>query len=161
MEMEIRQAKASESNELTAISFISKRFWNYPEEYFDIWKKELTITPEYIQDNMVYVAKVEGKITGYFSIVEVEEDFFTGKVVISKGYWLEHLFILPEFIRKRIGSELISYAKVVCRKKNINRLLIFSDPNAIGFYDKIGATYIEESLSSIEGRKVLLYELIV
>ncbi|WP_088186099.1 GNAT family N-acetyltransferase [Desulfosporosinus sp. FKA] len=75
--------------------------------------------------------------------------------------WLEHLFILPEFIGKRIGSELISYAKVVCRKKNINRVMIFSDSNAIGFYDKIGAAYIEESPSSIEGRNVLLYELIV
>ncbi|MGC7872713.1 GNAT family N-acetyltransferase [Desulfosporosinus sp. SYSU MS00001] len=159
MEIEIRQAKASESNELTAISFTSKGFWNYPEEYFDIWKEELTITPEYIQDNMVFVVTVDGKITGYFSIVEVEEDFCTGKVVIRKGYWLEHFFILPEFIGKRIGSQLISYAKELCRKKNINRLMIFSDPNAIGFYDKVGATYIEESLSSIEGRNVLLYEL--
>lgn len=52
--IEIRQAKPAESGDLTSISFASKRYWNYPEEYFEIWEKELTITPEYIDNNIVY-----------------------------------------------------------------------------------------------------------
>jgi len=48
VELVIRQAKRTESGDLTSISFASKRYWNYPEEYFDVWKKELTITPGYI-----------------------------------------------------------------------------------------------------------------
>ncbi|WP_407308127.1 GNAT family N-acetyltransferase [Desulfosporosinus sp. SB140] len=70
------------------------------------------------------------RITGYFSIVEVKEDFWAGKVWVRKGNWLEHLFILPKFIGKRIGSELISYTIDMCREKSIGRLFIFSDPNA-------------------------------
>lgn len=161
METVIRQARDNESYDLTAISFASKGYWNYPEEYFDIWRKELTITPEYIKDNVVFVAEVDGKIAGFFSIAEIKEDVQTGKVLVRKGYWLEHIFILPEFIGKRIGSELMSYVATLCSKKNIDRLLIFSDPNAKGFYDKIGAGFIEESPSSIEGRNVLLYELVI
>jgi hypothetical protein len=55
MEVTIRKAKSEESRILTDISFASKRFWKYPEAYFDIWKKELTITEAYVQKNIVNV----------------------------------------------------------------------------------------------------------
>ncbi|AFM40519.1 putative acetyltransferase [Desulfosporosinus acidiphilus SJ4] len=157
----IQRAESKNSPDLTLISFASKRYWNYPEEYFDVWKQELTITPDYIKNNLVYIAEVEGKITGYFSIVEVKGDFRAGKVLVRKGYWLDHLFIRPEFIGEGIGTELISFAVNLCGQKSIGRLFIFSDPNAKGFYEKIGARYIEESASSIQGRSVLLYELVI
>lgn len=155
----IREAKESDSNSLTEISYAAKRYWNYPEEYFDIWKSELTITPKYINENVVYLAEDEAKVLGYFSIVENKEDFWSGQVFVKKGFWLEHVFIWPDYIGKRVGAELISFAKELCRKKNIHSLLIFSDPNAKGFYDKVGAKYIEESPSSIQGRTVSFYEL--
>ncbi len=34
---------------------IQKNYWNYPDEYYEIWKKELTITQDYISKNDVYV----------------------------------------------------------------------------------------------------------
>ncbi|MDQ7096703.1 GNAT family N-acetyltransferase [Desulfosporosinus sp. PR] len=157
--MEIRQAKPAESAVLTSLSFASKRYWNYPEAYFAVWEKELTIAPEYIHNNIVYVAEIKGNISGYLSIVEVKEDFWAGSVFVRKGLWLEHIFILPELIGKGIGSHLMAFALDICRKRAIDRLLIFSDPNAKGFYDKLGARFIEDSPSSIEGRTVLLYEL--
>jgi hypothetical protein len=41
----------------------------------------------------------------------------------------------------------------------IDKVNIFSDQNAKGIYEKIGAFYLGESPSSIEGRTVSLYEL--
>lgn len=161
MNLVIRKAKDTESDNLTSISFASKRYWNYPEEYLKVWEKELTITTKYIQENIVFVADADDMAVGYFSIVEVKEDFWAGQVFVKKGFWLEHIFIMPEFIGKRIGSELIAYAKDYCKKNKIERLNIFSDPYAKGFYDKIGAKYIKESPSSINGRTVSLYELAV
>lgn len=161
MNLIIREAKDTESDSLTAISFESKRYWNYPEEYFDIWKKELTITPKYIQKNMVFVAEFDSIPVGYFSIVKIKEDFWAGKVFVRKGFWLEHIFIKPEFIGKRVGTKLVGFAKDLCKQKKIECLNIFSDPNAKGFYDKVGARYIEESPSSIVGRTVSLYELVI
>ena len=159
MKTSIRQAEDIESNILTSISFASKRYWNYPEEYFSVWKDELTITSDYINENIVFVAEVDKKIVGYFSIVEIKDDFWTGKVLVRKGFWLEHIFIEPDFIGKRIGSELVSFMRDLCRKKKIARICVFSDPNAKGFYNRIGARYIGESPSSIEGRTVSLFEL--
>jgi GNAT superfamily N-acetyltransferase len=157
----IRKAQHTESEALTDISFASKGVWNYPEEYMDIWKNELTITPAYINQNLVFVAEADTTLVGYFSIVEIQEEFWAGKVFVKKGFWLEHIFIKPEFIGKRIGAELIAFLKELCKKTEIERLYIFSDPNAKGFYDKVGAKYIEESPSSIDGRNVSLYELAI
>lgn len=159
MNVSVRKANDTDYEILTDISFAAKRYWNYPEEYMDIWKNELTITPEYIHQNIVFVAEVSATIIGYFSIVEIREDIWAGKVFVKKGFWLEHIFIKPEFIGKGIGTELIHFLKDLCHKKDISCLYIFSDPHAKGFYVKIGAKYIKECFSSIEGRTVSLFEL--
>jgi GNAT superfamily N-acetyltransferase len=159
MKIFIREAVVSDSEILTQISFAAKRHWNYPDQYFDSWKEELTITPAYIKNNRVYVAEANGRIVGYFSLVEIKNDFWAGKVFVSKGFWLEHIFILPEHIGKGIGTKLVAVLKLKCSEINIDKVKIFSDPNAKGFYDKLGACYLGESPSSIEGRTVSLYEL--
>ncbi|AFQ44275.1 GNAT family N-acetyltransferase [Desulfosporosinus meridiei] len=155
----IRPAEESECDVLTKISFAAKRYWNYPEAYFDIWKTELTITADYIKDNYVYVAEENGQIIGYFSVLEVQEDFMVGNVLLKKGFWLEHIFISPEFIGWGIGTQLISAAKSICIKGNIDGLFVLSDPYAKGFYEKMGAKYKGEVPSSIKGRTVALFEL--
>ncbi len=159
MDFTIRRAQISDSSSLTDISFAAKRVWNYPEQYYDIWKDELTITPVYIAENRVYLAEANGAVLGYFSIVEVREDFWAGKVFVKKGFWLEHIFINPIYIGQGIGTCLMAYASTLCLQENILLLHVFSDPNANGFYDRLGATYIGESPSSIEGRTVSVYEL--
>lgn len=158
MNIMIKRANDKESDTLTAISFASKRYWKYPQEYFDVWKDELTITPDYINQNEVHVAKVDGKAVGFISIVEVKDEFQAGELLIQKGFWLDHIFVHPNFIRKRVGSKLISFATELCRQKNIRFLHIFSDPNAKGFYDRIGAQFIDEVPSNIKGRTVSLYK---
>ena len=159
MNIEILYAKENESDILTSIAFAAKRYWNYPEEYFDVWKEELTITPAYINRNQVYVAKIDEKAIGFVSLVEVKDDFRVGELLITKGYWLDHIFMHPDFIGKSVGSDLISFVMEWCGKENISYLHILSDPNAKGFYDKVGAEYIKEVPSNISGRTVSLYKL--
>lgn len=159
MQVCIRRARTNDSEILTEISFASKRYWNYPEEYYEIWRDELTITQSYVDENIVYVALRDDKILGYFSIVEVKETFWVNEIEVLKGFWLEHIFIEPDYIGKGIGTKLIELAKVICKERGIEKVFIFSDPNSRGFYDEIGARYIQESPSSIKGRTVSLYEL--
>jgi len=154
----IRRAKKDENNILTEISFASKHYWNYPEEYFEIWKGELTISESYIGENRVFVAEYNDIVIGYFSIIEVREDFWAGTVFVKQGFWLEHIFIMPDYIKKGTGSKLIKFATKYCKENNIELLNIFSDPNAKGFYENIGAKYISEYESSIANRTVSLYE---
>ncbi len=153
----LRPARESEYERLSEISFCAKRQWEYPEAYFSIWKEELTITPAYIRKNRVFVAEAEGQAVGYLSLAEVKESFYAGKVFVRQEVWLEHIFIYPPYLYQGIGRRLVAHAARYCREKGIHHLFLFSDPHANGFYDKIGAVYLGESLSSIEGRTVSLY----
>lgn len=158
-EIEINKAHDSDFETLTEISFAAKRHWNYPESYFDIWKDELTITKEYINKNMVYKVLLFDTVLGFYSIVENENDFWTNEIFVKKGFWLEHFFIRPEFHKMGIGRLLIEHAKMISKSKNISNLLIFVDPFAKRFYDKIGAEFLCESNSSISDRLIPIYEL--
>ena len=159
MEITIRKAMPDDCQVLTELSFASKRYWNYPDSFFEVWKDELTITREYLAANRVYVAVVTNEIIGYFSVVEVRHSFFAGNVFIHKGFWLEHMFIKPSYIRAGIGTKLIIFARELCHGDGIDGLFLFADPHARGFYDKVGADYLGESSSNIEGRNVSLFRL--
>ena len=159
MSIVIRPAAIDDSEALTKISFASKRYWNYPEEYLELWKDELTITTLYILNNILHVAEKDGQVIGYFSLVEVKSEFWSGKVLVNKGFWLDHLFILPQYIGQGIGSKLFKVLIDQCMAMQIDKVNIFVDPNAKGFYDKMMAQYLGEVPSSIEGRTVALYQL--
>jgi maltose O-acetyltransferase len=161
MMITFERAKTSEHHVLTNLSFEAKRHWNYPEDYYITWEKELTITEEYINNNLVYLARSGDEVAGYFSICQVESDFWSGNVFVNKGFWLDHIFVRPGFMGQGIGKELIQLSKDICKENNIEKLYIFSDPFARGFYTKIGARYVRESESSIEGRLIPVFELMI
>ena len=150
--MEIRPAKIEESGTLTAISFASKKYWAYPDHFFETWKNELTISPDYIRQNWVFVCEGKTGIAGYYSMVYLENNMDFSGIVLSKGHWLEHMFILPAFIGKGIGTKLFEHLKIICRQNRINTISILSDPNAKGFYEKMGCRYVTEIPSTIANR---------
>ena len=153
----IREAKTEEANTLTKIAFSAKRTWNYPEEYMAIWKDELTITDDYIDRNTVYVAERRNKIVGFYSIVLLKKDATFGEVLVKQGYWLDHLFIDPNYQYKGIGKKLINAIFNFCKENWIDELSIFVDPNSSEFYEKMGAKFVKNSPSSIKGREIPIY----
>lgn len=159
MEYQIIRANDADHKVLTEISFAAKRHWNYPESYFDIWKDELTITKDYIIENLVFKAVYKNIVVGFYSITENKSDFYSGEIFVAKGFWLEHIFVRPDFHKLGIGRMLIDHAKKISMETGINTLLIFVDPFAKGFYDKIGALHLYDSKSSIPGRHIPVYEL--
>lgn len=158
-QVEIKKAAETDSDLLTEISFAAKRHWNYPDHYYELWKHELTITGNYISQNRVYKAQLEELTLGFYSIIEVKSDFYAGETFVKKGFWLEHLFIRPEYHGKGIGRLMMNHAKMIAGEMGICSLLIFVDPFAKGFYDKLGADYLYDSKSSIPGRLIPVYEL--
>ncbi len=157
--IQIEKAKQSDSSILTEIAFSAKKHWNYPDNYFEIWKDELTITEEYVNQNIVYQASSENLILGFYSIVENKSDFSAGGIFVQKGFWLEHIFIRPNFHEFGIGRQLIEHAKMISKDMKIDNLLVFVDPFAAGFYNKIGAKFLYDSKSSIPDRLIPVYDL--
>ena len=157
---EIRPAVESDARRLTEISFTSKAHWDYPPEFFTVWAGELTISPQYIAVNDVFVFVQKTVIIGYCSFVELQTDVYCGEVHLSAGFWLEHMFIDPNFLGLGIGRALFNHLRKVCRQKGITQFNILADPHARNFYEKMGAKYQLDFPSSVPGRTTpqLLYQ---
>ena len=46
--MEIRRAAIEDAGELTRVAHESKSHWGYPRRWIELWRDDLTITPEFI-----------------------------------------------------------------------------------------------------------------
>jgi len=148
----VRQANTDEADILTKISFASKGYWGYPKEFYDIWSDELTINSDYIQKNDVFVIENEDSILGYYSIVELRDNIEISGVRISKGFWLEHMFVEPKSIGKGLGTAMFHHLRKRCRSRGILELGILADPHSKGFYEKMGCRYNCEFPSTIRNR---------
>jgi GNAT superfamily N-acetyltransferase len=157
----IRPAARQDAEILTRISFASKGYWGYPDSYFDIWAKELTVDANYIETNDVMVFQQGSAVVGYYSIVTLANDLELSGVILEKGVWLEHMFITPECIGKGIGTQLFAHLHARCKKLRINRLSLLADPHACGFYEKMGCEYKRECPSSIKNRTTPLLVLMM
>ena len=146
---------------LSQISLQSKKYWNYPKEYYRIWEKELLITPEYIENNSVFVCEEKQQVVAYYSIVHVHENIKVAGIDISKGYWLDHMFVIPKLIGFGVGRQLFSHLYAWCTSQAIGKVHILADPHSRGFYEKMGCEYQREYPSTIPGRTTPLLVLAI
>ena len=137
----IRPASANEATALTKIALDAKRHWGYPEHWIRHWTSDLTITPDFIRDNHVYVAEDNGEVQGFYALC-----------VSGDKAELEHMWVAPTRIGTGIGKELFLDAMEQAAKLNVDAVEISSDPNAAGFYKRMGATQIGEVDSPIDGQ---------
>ena len=73
--------------------------------------------------------------------------------------YLDHIFIDTRFLKQGIGSNLMKHLIKMQREKGVGTINILVDPNAVGFYDKIGAEFIKYVPSNIAGREIPLYRI--
>ena len=61
--------------------------------------------------------------------------------------WLEDLWIDPDWIAKGIGAALFRHTAAHAQELGARRLEWEAEPNAIGFYERMGAVYVRDSVS--------------
>lgn len=143
-EIRVRRAKPWEASVLTRITVASKRYWGYPEELLRLWESELTLAPSYIEKNEVYTALRGGEPVAVFALVDHD----------GVEWELEHLWIDPAHIGGGIGALLFREAVRLARAGGAKSLRIVSDPNAEGFYLRMGAARVGSVASRPEGRRL-------
>lgn len=141
----IRQVKSADADRLTQIALSAKRHWDYPERWMESWTPQLTFTPEYFEENESWVA-VEGEKPIAFYTLEDDNGIA----------WLENLWVLPEYIGKGIGKDLFFHAVTLARGRGYKILQLEADPNAMGFYEKMGMKKIGERQSEVDGSPRIL-----
>ncbi len=73
---------------------------------------------------------------------------------------LEHLWVSPRCLGAGVGRKLFQHAVKTATKLNASVIEIESDPNAEGFYVRMGARRVGETLWEIEGQVRFLPRLI-
>jgi GNAT superfamily N-acetyltransferase len=141
----IRRATPGQADILTAIAFAAKRHWGYPDAWIQLWSPSLTITPEFIEKHETYVAWMDEQPVG-FCAFSLEDDKAS----------MEHLWVLPGYIGKGIGAALFKHASSRCKELGARVLKIESDPNAQGFYERMGAKKVGEVVGEVDGQPRVL-----
>jgi N-acetylglutamate synthase-like GNAT family acetyltransferase len=150
MNVQIRRAIPDEAGVLTEIAHAAKRHWGYPENWIRQWESDLTITPEFIAKNEMYVAMNGEEIVGCCALAFSES-----------CAELEHMWIRPDHMGGGIGRAMFLHVKERAANLEIPALEISADPNAEGFYKRMGATRIGELRSEIEGEPRVLPRMVV
>jgi GNAT superfamily N-acetyltransferase len=140
MKIEIRHAQPNEAEALTEIAHAAKRHWNYPEEWIGHWKLDLTITPDFIMGNEVFVAVVDEQIAGCCALVLTDS--------LAE---IEHMWMRPEHMGTGIGRALFTHAKQRAEERGAQVLELSADPNAEGFYARMGAKHIGDIEAGMSG----------
>ena len=143
--MNIRQASSEEAAELTRIAHDAKRHWGYPEHWIEHWDADLTITPEFISNNQVFVAEDGDRLSGFYALT-----------IKDQKAELEHMWVAPDSIGTGIGKALFLSAMQKAAELKLRSVEISSDPNAEGFYQKMGAYRVGESTSEVDGEPRIL-----
>lgn len=137
--MEIIQANPSHASALTEIALTAKRHWDYPEAWIDSWRPLLTITPESIKANETWMVLDKENPIGFYALTRRENKLE-----------LTHMWVLPQHTGQGIGRALFSHAIGRARKLNFSAIEIESDPNAEGFYLRMGAQRVGARGSEVE-----------
>jgi GNAT superfamily N-acetyltransferase len=149
--MEIVRAKPEDAAVLTEIAFAAKRHWGYPERWIESWRDTLTIREDFIAANVTYSAMEDGRAVGFY-LLTTESD----------GLHLDHLWIAPHAMGRGIGRALFEHAVEQAKGLGYQAIKIEADPNAEGFYERMGAKRVGINVTEIEGElrqlPLLLYD---
>ncbi len=137
--MKIIRATPGLAARLTGIAHAAKRHWGYPEKWIERWREALTITPEYIAANPCFVA-IDGDVLVGFSAVRLAAD----------AAWIDHVWILPAAMGQNVGRSLFEACEAEARRSGATLLKMEADPNAVGFYERMGARTIGRVPASMD-----------
>ncbi len=96
-----------------------------------LWKDDLTVTESELQTIHAYWFCQNGEVVGFFALKPDEPQ-----------WELEHFWLSPSRIGQGLGAGM--WEAMAGRLKSFNRtqLRVVSDPNAQGFYERMGGTHV-------------------
>lgn len=139
--MHFRPASTEDAPTLSAIAHAAKAHWQYSHAQIEAWREELTVSPDMIAANRVYVAQVGEVIAGFFVLTPA-----------ARQWTLGHFWVPPSHMGCGIGRAMFSYASGIAAQGGAIELLIHADPNAERFYTACGAMRVGDVDAPIPGQ---------
>jgi GNAT superfamily N-acetyltransferase len=124
----MRRAVFGDAERLSQIARTAKAHWGYPEAWLAAWAPVLSITPEYVERQLVYVGALGDEIVGFYAL-EPRADHWS----------LEHFWVDPRWHGRGVGRHMYDDAIARVRAIRPGIMVIEADPYAAGFYARMGA----------------------
>jgi GNAT superfamily N-acetyltransferase len=170
----IRRARPDEAEALTELTLRSKAYWDYDAAFLARCRIVMRILPGMIRDNVYCVAEAEPPRAGAPALLGVppragEAALLgvpprAGKPALlgvygfepePDGVGLDVFFVEPEAIGRGVGRALWRHAVERARRLGAPALTVQSDPNAAGFYRRMGCRPAGGRASEIEPGRIL------
>lgn len=142
----IRRAEKSDLERLSDIAWQAKESWGYTPDMMAQMVDALTATEKTLATEIVHVAECNSVVQGWISYVPVSDT-----AVSVEGLWVD-----PDIMGKAVGSTLWHAMQKDAVANGFREIEVLSDPNAFGFYEKMGCAYIRDEPSDVFGADRLL-----
>jgi GNAT superfamily N-acetyltransferase len=139
----IRPAHPRDEERLREIATAAKGHWGYDLDRVRQWAAMADFSASATRDKELYVAEAKGRAIAWAALIP------RGELI-----WLDDLWVEPEWIGKGIGSLLFRHAVERATRLAGKRLEWEAEPNAVGFYEKLGGRYLRDSEPSLWGRVI-------
>ena len=146
----IRRARLDEASILTDVALRSKAYWGYSAEFMAAARDKMNVTPQQLSAHTTFVLEESrpdgiGEVRGFYKLREIT----------TQEVELTDLFLDPLAIGQGWGRALWEHAVAIARNLGYTRMVWESDPNAEGFYLRMGGLRVGEVESTVKpGRKL-------
>lgn len=136
----IRDAHACDAARLREIAVAAKGHWGYDARLVEDWAAT-ELQAQRLARKEVLVAEVDGRAVGWASLVR------HGDVCLLDDLWVD-----PDRMGAGIGTVLFRAALARARVHGAVRVEWEAEPNALGFYGKVGGRYLRDGEPTAFGR---------
>jgi GNAT superfamily N-acetyltransferase len=129
--VQIRPAKPDEGERLREIAIAAKCHWGYDPDRVRRWAADGDFTPRGLRDKDAHVAALPTRVIGW-----------SGAIARSEVWWLDDLWVEPEWLGHGVGSRLFLHVVERARAAGARRLEWEAERNAVGFYERMGGCFV-------------------
>jgi ribosomal protein S18 acetylase RimI-like enzyme len=141
----IRPARIDEASLLTDVALRSKAHWGYSPEFMAAARQDLIVTPGQLAVDTIFVLEQGGEVLGFYKLRAITPD------VVE----MTDLFLDPTAIGQGKGRALWEHAVTIAATMGYKQIVWESDPNAEGFYLRMGAVRVGEIESTVQPGRFL------
>ncbi|MFL5942534.1 MAG: GNAT family N-acetyltransferase [Gaiellaceae bacterium] len=129
----VRAARAADEERIRRLTFEAKAHWGYDRGLVRRWAEGLTFD----SDRERWVAEADGAILGWAALVPP-----AAGIAVLDDLWVD-----PAAIGQGLGSRLFRVAADRARELGAERLEWGAEPNAVGFYEKVGGRFLRDHVT--------------
>ena len=132
-EPRVRPVEPVDHERLRELTFESKAHWGYDQDFVRGWAEGLSFESE--QER--WVAEVDGMIVAWTALIPPADGVSV----------LDDLWVDPAWLGRGIGGWLFRLAAERARELGARRLEWGAEPNAVGFYEKLGGRKLRDHVT--------------